>query len=199
MASAVAASELIKRGFTAAADAVKFDEAGNIEAAIASYQTAVSALREALREHPTHPKADSLATYTQNYEARCSFLTTNGAGPEAGASGEGSSTEAAVAAMKALEPPAESLRRPFWLMCLLLRSIKSGGWITPHIYAPSSLWTRDAKLPDIPAKVRGLGKLLDAFKKAESELQEHSAGYEDPSKLLVTFIDLYRALAEVAP
>jgi hypothetical protein len=51
-------------------------------------------------------------------------------------------------------PPACTMYRPYWLMRILLKTIQAGGYLTPQIYIPKSLWFQSGiKFSEINTKI----------------------------------------------
>ena len=73
-------------------------------------------------------------------------------------------------------PPGIS-RRPFWLMKVLLKTIESGGFITPKLYMSRAMWFQpDAKYNAVKEKVTGLEMLLEAMIQLLSVDRNDAAG-----------------------
>ena len=159
-------AQAVERAIRLAQDAVRVDEAGSVEEAIALYTRSVDLIKHGLKVQSDSEVVDSavLHKYSDLYSERIAELsrslvadspsapasgTSLGSGAEGSASKDGKDGSSFAALMddteqKSATPPEapptgrDEWRRPFWLMRTLKTSMLHGGYLTPdgRVFAP---------------------------------------------------------------
>jgi len=176
MAAAVLSTQqAVERAIRLAQDAVKADEAGDLEAAIAMYRESVELIKLGLQVQREVEEVDNtvLHKYSKLYSDRIAELSLSIGPPEPPPrapaisvdSGAGSSSTSFAfedAELKSAVPPgpapsgADEWRRPFWLMRILRASMQSGGYLSAdsRVFVPRRVWVqKGARFTAMAAKL----------------------------------------------
>ena len=155
MATSAAASAqgAVEEAIRIAQDAVRSDEAGDFDEAVALYTKAVDLIKRGLQIQREDESVDNtvLHRYAKLYSDRIAVLAEHsrgrGAGPSSSSGGAGGSAfsfddEEIAGAQPPGPAPAEEWRRPFWLMRILRTSMSRGGFLSPdrRVYVAKRVW-----------------------------------------------------------
>jgi len=198
-------AQAVERAIRLAQDAVRVDEAGSVEEAIALYTRSVDLIKHGLKVQSDSEVVDSavLHKYSDLYSERIAELsrslvadspsapasgTSLGSGAEGSASKDGKDGSSFAALMddteqKSATPPEapptgrDEWRRPFWLMRTLKTSMLHGGYLTPdgRVFAPRRLWVQRG------SKYTGMAAKVDCAQCLVSELGRIKSA-TDPSQ-----------------
>ena len=168
------AASAVEDAIRIAQDAVRSDESGDFDEAIALYTKAVDLIKLGLQIQREDESVDNtvLHRYAKLYSDRIAVLAehSRGRGPgpggasgaAGGAGGAGGSSafsfdEEEISQAQPPRPaPAEEWRRPFWLMRILQTSMARGGHLSPdgRVYVPKRVWLqKGARFTALQAKL----------------------------------------------
>ena len=217
-------AQSVERAIQLAQEAVKSDEAGDLDEAIRLYTQSVELIKHGLQDKTVDNTV--LSKYKDLYSDRIAELrhslesaatpapTTGGTASGAGAAVAESTTafvfDDDAEAIKAAKPPApcptgaEEWRRPFWLMGILRTSMLQGGYMSSdaRVFVPRRVWVqkgsklaaRDAKLECAQCLVVELQKVRTVF-----DFRQVPLVSKELERLGETMDTLQTSLARVLP
>ena len=165
------AATAVEDAIRIAQDAVKVDESGDFDTAIALYTKAVDLIKKGLQIQSEDESVDNtvLHRYAKLYSDRIAVLAEHGRGrsSQPGASSSAGAGASGVTAFsfdddeiaQAQPPPAapsDEWRRAFWLMRILRNSMSRGGFLSPdaRVYVPKRVWLqKGARFTALQAKL----------------------------------------------
>tara|TARA_B110001452_G_scaffold243967_1_gene227719 strand:- start:339 stop:1328 length:990 start_codon:yes stop_codon:yes gene_type:complete len=162
------AATAVEDAIRIAQDAVKADESGDFDTAIALYTKAVDLIKKGLQIQSEDESVDNtvLHRYAKLYSDRIAVLAEHGRGraqpsSSAGAGASGASAfsfddEEIAQAQPPPAAPADEWRRAFWLMRILRNSMSRGGFLSPdaRVYVPKRVWLqKGARFTALQAKL----------------------------------------------
>eukprot|EP00761_Pharyngomonas_kirbyi_P013843 gb/GECH01013872.1/.p1 GENE.gb/GECH01013872.1/~~gb/GECH01013872.1/.p1 ORF type:complete len:366 (+),score=102.50 gb/GECH01013872.1/:1-1098(+) len=172
----------IKEAISIAHQAVEADKAGNIEKARALYSEAAHRLQQMIGFVP-EGHSQIVKKYCTVYMNRATELKeTLSRTPQQTTAGE---HLAQTAPTKQFQPPEfpvpfveeeipeidiepapeDPHRRTFWLISLLLRTMRNGGFLTPELYISKAVWTQEgAKIAATQAKAEFCSRMTDELR-----------------------------------
>ena len=167
VSAAASAQSAVEEAIRIAQDAVRADEAGDFDEAVALYTKAVNLIKLGLQIQREDESVDNtvLHRYAKLYSDRIAVLAEHsrgkGAGPSSSTGAAGGSAfsfdDEEIAAAQAPGPaPAEEWRRPFWLMRILHTSMSRGGFLSPdrRVYVARRVWLqKGARFTALQAKL----------------------------------------------
>jgi hypothetical protein len=149
---ATSAQGAVEEAIRIAQDAVRADEAGDFDEAVALYTKAVDLIKRGLQIQREDESVDNtvLHRYAKLYSDRIAVLAEHSRGRGGGPSSLGAvggsafsfDDEEIAGAQPPGPAPAEEWRRPFWLMRILHTSMSRGGFLSPdrRVYVAKRVW-----------------------------------------------------------
>lgn len=91
------------------------------------------------------------------------------------------------------EVPFKDSYKPYWLITKILKTIQTGGYITPNLYVPKSVWILEgAKFPSVEAKVTACVQIVYCLKTLDGVKVEDSLEVEKNLEAVLATLDSVR-------